>query len=162
MLQEQDNRSVVLDIIGTALKGESTRIQRREALKLRRKRRDEFLTMAEALLQARGEEAIIDGVKTWQTPPIKVENDTGSVNVRLVKCIYFSEEIIEKEVAIVIDVPEERRLFSVEQRFVSYRPKSPKRTLIRNHYNAVATNDQMLRGLQALEFIKKNTPPVDS
>lgn len=156
MLQERDGRSVMLDIIGAALKGESTRIERRDTIRLRKKRRDEFLRRAEELLQVHGEGSTEDGVKTWRTPPINIKNDSGNVNVRLIKCVFFGKGTIEKSVGISIDVPEERFLFSIDQSCISYLPKSPLRTNIRNHFGAIATNDQVLEGLQMLEFVEEN------
>lgn len=164
-IENMENRAAMRGMIDESLNAKSVHPERQQS-KLRRERRDLFLAEADRLLRIYGSEQdmLMGGERGHQriTPSIEVIASSGQrllVQVAEVTSAVTSEFLILEERWTTIqahksDTGSEYSLFSVGQ--TSHRPwgLNPRTTsVIRNSYGGIASNEQVLRGLQAIDFI---------
>src|SRR3990167_7589835 len=145
---------VILGMLEEASRGDQIRDEKRKARDLRINRGEEFLKTAESLIEKFGTEMErVDGKRFWQTPSVEVFDGARTVHICLAKYVTFGTNISSKCFAIVADT-HDQRLFCIEQYFVPSLRK-PQRGMFIYHLVFVATDKEIMKGLQAIKFIEK-------
>ena len=142
---------------------------RKEALRLRKERKTAFLEKADAILRGHGYDHTEEGKPPQTlTNPINVSIGDQTLQVQVARSIHAytmygaKDETRHTEIQATDQVTGIRySLFSIEENSVEYPGsgeeslphRADRSTIIRNQFGSVASNEQVLRGLQAINFI---------
>lgn len=168
MAMQEANRQSMFAIVEEALGFQSKEKGRKETLRLRKERRTVFLEKADALLRGHGYDQTEEGESPQRlTRPIDVLIGDQTLQVQVVRSINTNqiydtkhEKRLTEILATDPDTEIKYSLFSIEENFHEYirsEEASPlgadRKTIIRNQFGTVASNQEVLRGLQAINFI---------
>ena len=164
MVSPEANRAAITGILEDAAKPYNPNKRDRAALKLRKERREAFVSKADELLTAYPQEVTAEDAsgrgRVRLTRPVDVPVDEQTLQAQVIEIVqeqkYAGGRHTDKWIGLqtIQQDGNQKILFGVEEITNQYGTKPTTSTTIRtSRRGKSATNDQVLRGLQAINFL---------